>query len=898
MAYYDITIPAGRMTGDCDGDGYFKNADIDFVKEHYLESLGPTPTIEMQAADINGNGQITSTDLSYLLTRFRTPYGVTASNCVRDLLGVWSTKYDVSETTTDWLYCIDFPIKGLKAGIPTVVEYNKTNYTEYLGLSVKVNTEDGYVRIYTKLLPIAPIVARLHVLQKNTVTYRGQDFGDDNFVSGAIQTQAAPAGDSLAFDTMQLKVWHDGHTPPLGYNFYTSDSEMFLTADSEEFLSLDTMENFVPGDSMTYYYDDVLINKFYVQEVKRVGKQLYDVYAVSAIGLLNNAMHFGGIYNGTDIADVLAELLAGIIYEVDPLVSTIKLYGYLPYATKRDNLQQLTLAHSISVKMKSDGTLLVTTHRSESTGEFNINRTSLMGSVEKVPPVTAVQVSEHMYEEEATVISLCNESFLTERLIIFPEPCHDLVVTNGSIVSSSANHAYIQGAGAVTLTGEKYIHTMKRVTQGTVTSDSTDNILFVDNATLVTSLNSSKVAEKLYNAFTKNEIIKTDVIFGDERTGDIVNIVNPYTSVLEDTFARKMDISFGGFLKAQGEFVKDFTPAGVITGYQNRVLVTASGNWTVPAGVTEIRAILIGGGTGGTGGETGLVGANGSRLPDSLNKQGTQDDITNGTCAYLQGYNGEGGAGGLPGIGGTGGLVLDTGALVVTPAQVMAAVIGAGGAGGAISTVGSDGGNTTLDALTSATGARIARGYTDILTGDVFGINGILGRAGKDGRGKSNFNESNDTANFYDGIHNGTYFRPCGNWGLVEYYYIYYTGNLASKKWVFGVGGSGGGGAWTANWNDGYVASAGGNGNATYNAGHGFADGGSGGTGRTPQVGTNGTIYGGGGNGGNGGGGGGGGGAYANFWGGASYEFGGAGGAAGLGSVGGTGKAGAIIIYY
>lgn len=730
----------------------------------------------------------------------------------------------------------------------------------------------------------------------NVVIYKGQRFDERYFVSGAIQTQAAPAGDSLAFDTMHLKVWHDGHTPPLGYNFYTSDSEMFLTADSEAFLSLDTMENFVPGDSMTYYCDDILINKFYVQEVKRVGKQLYDVYAVSAIGILNNSMHFGGIYNGTDIEDILAELFSGITYEVDDLVKTIKVYGWLPYATKRDNLQQLTLAHSISIKMKSDGTLLVSTHRAEPTGSLGENRTSLMGAVEKVTPATAVQVTEHKFTEDSTIITLCEESFLTERLILFPEPCHDLNITNGTIISSSANHAYVQGAGAVVLTGKTYIHNIQRVTEGTIVGDSTDNILFVDNATLVTSLNSSRVVEKLYNAFAVEEVIKTDILFGDERTGDIVNIINPYTSITDTAFARKMDITFGGFLKAQGEFVKGFTPAGIITGYQNRVILTETGDWVVPAGVTEIRAILQQGGTGGAGGETGSSGEDGSRLPSSLNNQGTQDDIDDGTYAYLQGYNGEGGAGGLAGLGGVGGKVLDTGAIAVTPAQVMSAVIGEGGAGGATATAGSEGGETTLDTYSSAAGERLDRGYTDILTGEVIGITGLAGRAGKDGVGKSNYGSPD---NYYDGYTSGTtYWRPSGPWGATFYYYIYYTGDPDSKKWVFGVGGSGGGGAWASSWSDGWASTYGEDGDADYNNGHGFASGGDGGTGRIPQVGLNGTVYGGGGHGGNGGGGGGGGGAYANFWGGSSYEWAGRGGAGGTGSSGGAGKKGCIIIYY
>ena len=63
----------------------------------------------------------------------------------------------------------------------------------------------------------------------NVVIYKGQRFDERYFVSGAIQTQAAPAGDTL-FPPIRCTFKVRKGTPPLGYNFYTSD-EMFLTAD-------------------------------------------------------------------------------------------------------------------------------------------------------------------------------------------------------------------------------------------------------------------------------------------------------------------------------------------------------------------------------------------------------------------------------------------------------------------------------------------------------------------------------------------------------------------------------------------------------------------------------------------------------------------------------------------
>ena len=99
--------------------------------------------------------------------------------------------------------------------------------------------------------------------------------------------------------------------------------------------------------------------------------------------------------------------------------------------------------------------------------------------------------------------------------------------------------------------------------------------------------------------------------------------------------------------------------------------------------------------------------------------------------------------------------------IAVTPAQVMSAVIGgAGGAGGATATAGLEGGETTLDTYSSAAGER--RGYTDILTGEVIGITGLAGRAGKDGVGKSNYGTPDE---YYDGYTTHGLLATLGNWG-------------------------------------------------------------------------------------------------------------------------------------
>lgn len=87
----------------------------------------------------------------------------------------------------------------------------------------------------------------------------------------------------------------------------------------------------------------------------------------------------------------------------------------------------------------------------------------------------------------------------------------------------------------------------------------------------------------------------------------------------------------------------DLSQLGVSSGYKNRILFTASGSWTVPAGVYEIEAWATGAGSGGQG-----------------------------SSSFLE----------HPGVGGGAGSTSIRKKYPVVPGQVLTITIGAGGVGG------------------------------------------------------------------------------------------------------------------------------------------------------------------------------------------------------------------------
>lgn len=118
--------------------------------------------------------------------------------------------------------------------------------------------------------------------------------------------------------------------------------------------------------------------------------------------------------------------------------------------------------------------------------------------------------------------------------------------------------------------------------------------------------------------------------------------------------------------------------------FENREVITKSGTWTAPAGVSKLRVIIGNGGGAGTNG-------------------------TDGTWEEA----------GVDGVDGIGGKVFAT-TININEKQSFDVVIGAGGVNG------SAGGVTTFGAYSGESGKIFTPSYTDIASGDAFGRTGVV----------------------------------------------------------------------------------------------------------------------------------------------------------------------------
>lgn len=693
----------------------------------------------------------------------------------------------------------------------------------------------------------------------NKIVIAGQEFDSDFILSGSCYIANSIAGDELGIDTLDAEIDGAVEAPTL---LKPADADGMLTIEDELVgvmpivrVLLHDLSLYKYGDPVYYYHGDTLIGKFYMESVKRVSRTSYALTCTSALGLLEHSRHYGGMYTGERFADVLADIIGGITeYTVDENLVDLAVFGWLPVASRRENLHQLLFAMGASLKKDTAGVVQVVPLTNELPSALADDRLYLGGNIDFRTPVTTASISEHAYSAFATdeTVNLYDGEVPAEplvspkgadllgALVLFDGPMHDLAAENVEILESGVNYAVLGQSANCLLTGKAYTHTTRIITakkpQGYALAETTDNEVSVTDATLVSLANSENVAARVLAYYGGAKMITADMVVDTERPGDAVQFTDPFDETVS-AFIHSMNISISNTLRAEAVFVSGYTPTDIGNFYDEVATITSDGVWTVPEGVSKVRVVLIGGGDGGSGGETGHIGRG----------------------SWIESADGLGGQPGTPGNGGK--VYILT--LPVTAGQQLSFTVGRGGTGGVADTAGAEGTATTLDGTyTSADGKTSSVGYAEL-----FG-NAIHARPGEVGAAGANGGESLT----YNGV---TY-----NAGA--------TGSLQGAGGGIGYGGQGGGAAVGGNGGDG------GNGSAYIQSnGESVTRGGDGGIGGSAIARENAVGIGMGGAGGHGGGGGGTGGGASG-----DVPWSGDPGAGGAGGTGGNGSNGAALIYY
>lgn len=546
-------------------------------------------------------------------------------------------------------------------------------------------------------------------------------------------------GDELAVDTLYPTIVTEAYIT-FHYAFIPSGSSGLITKDGKRFKCSQRGTGFqppVPYATPVYWMrDGRLMGKFFAKNVLRKTKTDFQLTAVSAIGILDKQTHDGGIYRGETFETVAADILGpNLPFECVEALRTQRVYGWLPIASRRQNLHQLIFAMGCVIGKTADGDMFF---QYPDTTVLSVpkDRIYIDGEVSFNTSANRIELTEHSYYslDSDDVVTLFDntdgsDTAVNKRVVFTDAPIHDLSASDGlTIVSSGPNFAVLNGTGV--LTGKKYTHTTQLLTATQPGDLLEEQTIPVEQNTLVSMANSANVLQRLLSYYSSAKSISSDLVVEAEKPGQRISFTDPFDEP-STAFIASMDLNSSNALKGTCSLVTGYTPTGGGNNFNNAVLLTVSGKWTVPPGITLIRIIL---GGAGQGGWSGQKGQDGTRVDTSYN----YDDI------YYHGTNygppAKGGLGGDPGEGGKF-LVLT---LSVTPGQEIDFTRGVPGIGGEYSPDGSVPGTYGTDSTctiggktySSANGARSKTGYYDAFTQTTYSVPGRRGINGGNSMGR------------------------------------------------------------------------------------------------------------------------------------------------------------------
>lgn len=531
---------------------------------------------------------------------------------------------------------------------------------------------------------------------RNTITLNGVTYDDDALRGVSVDADVSLDGRTLDVDTLEATV--EG-------------------TDALTEISRSAPLRFLRGGNPR--------SVWYAQRVEQIAPALFRVSATSSLGRLAQMSHRGGLYTGQPAGDVIDSICGTIPHRVSSTYAARPIYGWLPYVSPsgeasaqtgsaKDNLLQVLFALGAFLRADEDGTLVIGELAATSQSVIGPDRIYANGAwVEHEEPVTAVTVLEHQWTPGTDTVTLFDGTATAGQVVIFDEPMGSLAATGITILESGANFAVL-GAGTGKVTGIPYLHQTRGVSQ-TLASEAIPNTVRVEDATLVSAVNSTEVVERLAAYHSHKTWICCDAQIETEAAGDRVSIFDPFAKVQKDaTLQQIYNLQASTVLRGSLRALVGFEPPAPDDAEQVTELLTGSGTWTVPPGVTEISAVLIGGGQGASRGADGGGHEEGAGWWTNR--------------AY-------GCVGGDPGNAGHGGMIRRV-SLQVEAGDTIHFVCGAGGAASErVGGTGEEGEATTLGDYSSAAGDYFPGGVLELTTNTIYGSDGVAGVRGNDGTG-------------------------------------------------------------------------------------------------------------------------------------------------------------------
>lgn len=386
------------------------------------------------------------------------------------------------------LYANDINIKWYKDGELLSDKYFNPDSANYFC----ANRVDYYNKIVVTFYQINMPKNRLKL---HGIEYGyGAEFGGDELISVRVIQEISPLSDEISVNTLDFDL--------------RSERDI-------EF-------SFQDRQTVETYFDGVLKARTFIKDFKRKSKTRWSVSTEDYIGLLETVPFKGGIYE-----NILATNLVKNIFNVAKIPYTIQesvfdgitLSGYIPFTNCREALMQVAFAMGAVVDTSNRQNVYVSVLDESLSQIVPLKRIMQGQSFDKETKMTAFELIAHQFRktDESVVLYEASKSGIgTQIFVKFSNPIHDLDITNGEIEESGANYAIINANNGCVLSGKKYEHNkvIKRKENPLVLSTDAENIISIENATLVSAQNVDNLIEKCYNYYNKNRTVNLKIVEG------------------------------------------------------------------------------------------------------------------------------------------------------------------------------------------------------------------------------------------------------------------------------------------------------------------------------------------------------------------------------------------------
>lgn len=286
------------------------------------------------------------------------------------------------------------------------------------------------------------------------------------------------------------------------------------------------------------------MGKFYLVDAQRDTKNKYTFKFQSPVGLLSDTQHYGGVYSAKLASELIEEIIGGKIpYTIKQVFSKIKLYGWLPISTRRDNLKQVLFACGGCIQKNSDGNVYITTLNETTPKVISDSVVFATGPLKNNNSVNTVSVVEHGFVKDESVKTeelfkgeLSGNNFTTPKglavkncaIVTWDNPAFNINVTGSTLKESDANYCVVTAGANVVVSGQKYLHTQNIVKKTKAGSSLIEKTAEVKDATLVSLANSASTAERVLAYYGNTITTKPTFLLNGEKPTDIITIANSY----------------------------------------------------------------------------------------------------------------------------------------------------------------------------------------------------------------------------------------------------------------------------------------------------------------------------------------------------------------------------------